>query len=804
LLLGGDFANWYQKFSITHSNHSIPAIIYDEGVHGLYGWGRTVFPQAIAQAATFNPQLLHNIGRAVAAESRSLGINFLLSPVLDLAREPRYGRVEETFGEDTYLCSVLGEAVVRGYQGSSLFTNFTVAAEPKHFTAHGIPEGGHNAGIAHVGRRELYDTYLPVFKAALVSANARGIMSAYQDIDGIPCTANKWVLTDVLRNEWGFDGIALSDGGAIRNLVEVNYMAESPADAITYAINAGLDVDMGSYDGPVFIDAIVRGVSMGLINQSRIDNAVSNILRVKYELGLFDNPYVDLTLAKNVIRSKTHTDLALRCARESIILLHNKNILPLNKNKTLNIAVVGPSADTLRLGDYTGVWDQELPEHSAGAGGVTFLEGLIAAAQNSKSKINYRVGTGILSDDETQLIRKSHLSKGMGLKAEYYNNSQLSGAPVITTTEDQLEWYWDFFAPYSGLNFSEFSARYTGQLNAVFSVDGALGVVTNGGFRLYVDNKLLMDAWSGAKKKINTVPFTFTEGQSYNVVLEFRKFRDGNGFLLFSWDLVGANSFNDAVQVASKSDIAIIVVGDSKMTSGETYDRAELTLAGKQQQLVEAVANTGVPTIVIIMNGRPVIVYDFVDKVDAIINAFYPGEAQGIALTEVLFGDVNPSGRLPISVPKSVGQLPIYYNYKPAARHSYVDLDYQPHYSFGYGLSYTKFDYRNFTYLPQVSIGGSQSVSVEVFNTGDHGGEEVVQLYVRDLVSSVSTPIRQLKRFSKVYISAHSNVKVQFLLPVQELELLNADMRWVVEPGSFNIWVGNSSTTGLVGLFRVV
>lgn len=650
-------SNAAQRYLMEKTRLGIPAILTGEGVHGHLSTGATIFPHAIALASSFDTDLVGQVAAVIAKEARSAGVAQILSPVLDLAREPRWGRVQETYGEDPYLAARMGVAYVKALQGPGPeIDSEHCAAMPKHFAAHGSPESGINLGPVHAGEREIRDTYLPAFEAAVREAGAMAVMPAYHELDGIPCAASKWLLTKILREEWGFEGYTYSDWEAIDMLYTFHKTADSLQEAGRQAIEAGMDVEAPQ---PVcFGRRLLELVQAGIVSVSTIDAAVRRVLRAKFLLGLFENPYCDIDRARAVRNCAEHRALARKAAQESIILLKNDGgLLPLDSNLS-SIAVIGPNADVPRLGDYSGSNDCL----------VTVLDGIRAAASPG-SNVTYARGCGV-------------------------------------------------------------------------------------------------------------------------------------------WEL-DTGGIAEAVEAARNADVAILVLGESDEVCHEGIDQHDLELPGVQMELVKAVCNAGKPVVVVLLNGRPLSIGWIAEHVPAIIEAWYPGEEGGNAIADVLFGKVNPSGKLPVSIPRSVGHVPVFYNHKPSARghyhkpgspgkpgRDYVFSSPTPLYAFGHGLSYTEFAYSDLKISPkQIAPAGEVRVSVKVKNVGRLAGSEVIQLYVNDLVSSVSTPAKALKRFAKITLAPGEEQTVEFTLGPVDLRLLDRHMEWVVEPGEFEVTIGGLSDT---------
>jgi beta-glucosidase len=632
-----ELANAIQRWAISHSRLGIPALFIEEGLHGFDNG--TVYPAPINLAATWDPALAQQTAAGIAAEARATGVHMILAPVLDLARDPRWGRIEEDFGEDPYLTGQMGLAYVRGAQGDSLSTDHNVIAEPKHFAGHGSPEGGTNTSPVHIGERELRSVMLKSFEPAFREGHAMAVMAAYHEIDGVPVTADPLLFETILRDEWGFKGFVLSDLGAIERLYTAHHVAATPKDAVCLANRSGVDMQFYDFPHDVFQQALIDCVKEGSVSSKDFDYSVRSMLRVKFLLGLFDHPYVDPAFNALTHRSADHLAVSLQSARESMTLLKNeRNVLPLSK-LTQHIAVIGPNAAIARYGDY------EREENGKHIGMVQGIRALLPAAS-------------VESND---------------------------GSDIPT-----------------------------------------------------------------------------------------------------------------AVALARNADAVILALGEYQGISGEGFDRSNLDLPGTQQQLMEAVSATGKPVVLVLQNGRPLTIGWAKAHIPAIIEAWYPGEFGGQAIAETLFGDNNPGGKLTITFPRSLGQLPVYYNADPSRVRKYIDDDGKPLFPFGFGLSYTSFTYTHLkAKAPLPSSHDAIEVSVDVTNTGSREGDEVAQLYMRQEVSSVETPERALKGFARLRLEAGETRTVTFRVPQHELEIWNVQKQWVVEPGQYTFWAGGSSTADL-------
>ncbi len=654
--------NALQKYAVEETRLGIPVLFAEECPHGHMAIGATVFPTALSAASTWNEELMLRVGEAIGLEARLQGANIGYGPVLDIAREPRWSRMEETFGEDPVLAGVMGVAMMKGMQGDVQNDGKHLYSTLKHFAAYGVPEAGHNGARTNVGMRQLMSELLPPFRMA-VEAGVGTIMTSYNSIDGVPCTSNKYLLTEVLRNQWGFKGFIYSDLYSIEGITGMR-VAKDDKDAAVQALKAGLDMDLG---GAAF-KKLNQAYAEGLITMEDLDRAVANVLRLKFMMGLFENPYVSPEMAKKLVRSKEHKELARQVAREGTVLLKNDGVLPLSKN-IKHIAVIGPNADMMynQLGDYTA--PQERKEI------VTVLDG-VKRAVSSATKVTY-----------------------------------VKGCAVRDTTKSDIP----------------------AAVAAAKAADAVVLVVGGSSARDF------------KTKYINTGAATVNEGE---------------GELL-------------------------------DMDCGEGFDRSTLTLLGNQEELLVAVAATGKPLVVIYIQGRTMNMNQAAEKANALLTAWYPGEQGGTGIADILFGDYNPAGRLPVSIPRSEGQLPIYYS--QGTQRDYVESKGTPLYAFGYGLSYTKFDYSDLVLKKGEEIETLQTITCTVTNTGDRDGEEVVQLYIGDKVASVSQPPMLLKAFRRVFLKKGESKQITFHLKKNDLAIYDAAMQFVVEPGDFRVMVGAAS-----------
>jgi beta-glucosidase len=667
-----ELTNAIQKFFIENSRLGIPVVFHEECLHGHAAIDATSFCQPIGLGATFNPGLVEKLFTMTALEARVRGTHQALTPVVDVARDPRWGRVEETYGEDPFLVSRMGIAAVCGFQGDATFGGEDgkrrVMATLKHFAAHGQPESGMNCAPCNISTRVLRETFLYPFKEAVQKAKAISVMASYNEIDGVPSHANKWLLRDVLRKEWGFEGFIVSDYYAIWELsqkaeVRGHSVAKDKKEACILALNAGVNVELPEPECYLHLVPLVR---KGVLKERQLDEMVAPTLFWKFQMGLFDDPYVNPEEAEKVVGCDAHREVALEAARETITLLKNEGgLLPLDAGKLKSIAVIGPNANRPLIGGYSSV-----PKHN-----VTLLQG-IQAKVGKKVKVVYSEGCKITQE------------------GSWYLDPVLPGDPE----EDRRQ-------------------------------------------------------------------------------------------------------IAEAVKVAKRADVIVLAIGGNELTSREAWsfvhlgDRPSLDLIGRQEDLVKAMVATGKPVVVFLFNGRPLSIRSVSETVPAILECWYLGQESGRAAADVLFGDVNPGGKLPITIPRSAGHLPAFYNFKPTARRGYLFDDVSPLYPFGFGLSYTTFQIANVR-LSKSRIGsdGATKVTAEVTNTGRREGTEVVQMYIRDLVSSVTRPMKELKGFQKIALAAGETRTVSFDITPEQLAFWDINMKFTVEPGEFEIMVGNSSS----------
>lgn len=764
--------NAIQKHFVEKTRLGIPIIPFDEALHGVVRDGGTAFPQSIALAATWDTVLMGRVANAIATETKQRGIRQILSPVVNIASDVRWGRTEETYGEDPFLASAMGVAFVRAFEQKGIVTT------PKHFVAN-VGDGGRDSYPIHSNERLLEEIYFPPFKACIEAGGSRSIMTAYNSVDGVAASSNHWLLLEKLKKQWNFTGFVISDANAVGGELVLHNTAKDYAQSGLHAVNGGLDVIFQTEykHHQLFIQPFLDGS----IDSDRINDAVTRVLRAKFELGLFENPYVDTAITAD----DTHKNIAKAAALESFVLLKNKNnVLPFSKN-IRTIAVIGADATEARLGGYSGEGNNK----------VSILDGLKQRAGNSV-KVLYSPGCG-RSNADYVVIPSDCLRAGntAGLLAEYFNNVTLSGEPVITRFDQKIDCRWTLFGPAAGMDADFYAVRWSGKLTSPVTGRYKIGIEGNDGFRLYLNNKLIVDHWQKISYHTVLADCTLEKGRQYDLKVEFYEPK-GNATVKLVWTVGADNGWkkkiNDAVATAKHADVAVVAAG---ITEGEFQDRALLSLPGHQEELIHAVAATGKPVVVLLVGGSAVTMHNWMDRVQAIGAVWYPGEAGGHAIADVLFGAYNPAGRLPLTFPLHEGQLPLVYNHKPTGRgDDYNNLSGLPLFPFGYGLSYTHFEYSDIR-LSKNNIRQDETTTVTctVKNNGAKDGDEVVQLYLRDMLSSVSRPVMELKGFQRIPLKAGEAKTISFAITPAMRSFLDKDLNLTAEPGVFKVMIGASS-----------
>lgn len=771
--------NTIQRYFAEQTRLGIPIIPFDEALHGLVREGATVFPQSIGLAASWNTRLMEQVSGAIAKETSVRGIRQVLSPVINIASDVRWGRTEETYGEDPFLSAKMGTAFIRSFEQKNIITT------PKHFIAN-VGDGGRDSYPIFFNDRLLQEIHYPPFIDAIKKGGARSVMTAYNAVNGSPATAHKQLLTETLKKQWGFSGFVISDASAVGGANVLHYTAKDYADASKQSISNGLDVIFQTQTEhyklfiPPFLD--------GRIPQERIDDAVARVLTAKFELGLFEQPYVDEQLATDTSYKIIHKQLAKKAALESIVLLQNKkNILPLSKS-IRSIALIGTDATEARLGGYSGEGNEK----------VNIFQGLQSLLP--RTKIRYSPGVprhtkqyAIVPD--YVLSHTDGTKKINGLKGSYYKSIDFSDAPVLQRSDKTINFHWTLYGPDERLPNDFYSVRWTGTLRAPATGSFNVGLEGNDGFRLYFNEQLIIDQWEKQSYHVSLAPVQLQKDKDYAVRIEFKE-TSGNAHIQLKWDYGVKDDHNtairEAVTVAKETDAVIIVAG---IEEGEFRDRASLQLPGLQEKLIQELAKTGKKIIVVLIGGSAVTMTNWIDQVDAVVEAWYPGEQGGHAIAEVLMGGYNPSGKLPVTFPLSEAQLPLVYNHSPTGRgDDYNNLSGLPLFPFGFGLSYTSFHFSDLAIeKPVLKKADSTWISCTITNTGARDGDEVVQLYIRDLLSSVSQPVMQLKGFDRIHLKAGESRKVSFKILPEHLSLFDAGMNKVIEPGVFRLMIGSSS-----------
>lgn len=767
--------NTTQRYLVEKTRLGIPMIPFDEALHGLVRNNATSFPQAIAMAATWDTVLINQAAGHIAEECKIRGIRQILSPVINLATDVRWGRTEETYGEDPFLTTQIGLAFIRAFESRGIITT------PKHFVAN-VGDGGRDSYPIHLSERFLEETHFVPFKHIISQGKARSIMTAYNSLNGTACSSNKWLLTDKLKDEWKFNGFVISDANAVGGELVLHKTAKDYAESGAHAINAGMDVifqtDISHAD--LFYPAFTNG----LVDHKRLDDAVSRVLRAKFELGLFEQPYVSENINEEMLQFNGE-ELSKKVADESIVLLKNeRHTLPLS-TYTRTIALFGTDAAEARLGGYSGPGYQK----------TTILEGLKEYVGKS-GNILYSEGAK-RTNDSYEVIESGYLSADgkPGLKASYFDNPELSENPVFEQQDGQIDFHWTLYSPHEKLKSDHYSVRWIGELTAPESGEFQIGLEGNDGFRLYLEDKMVIDRWNKQSYHQDLISYPFKKGKKYAVRVEFRE-TQGEGKIKLLWNATVKTDWkkeiDKSIRLAKKADAAIVVAG---ITEGEFLDRASLKLPGHQEELIQALNKTGTPVIVLIVGGSAVTMENWINETEAVAMLWYPGQQGGKAITDFLFGEINPSGKLPITFPLNEAQLPLVYNHQPTGRgNDYNNLSGQPLFPFGFGLSYTQFKYSELLLdRPSISRNEQTTVRFKLKNTGSYEGDEIVQLYIKDILSSVTRPVQELKGFQRIHLKAGEEKEVVFEITPELLEQLDPDLNPIVESGDFRIMIGSSS-----------
>ncbi|MFC1543429.1 glycoside hydrolase family 3 C-terminal domain-containing protein [Candidatus Neomarinimicrobiota bacterium] len=797
---------------------------WNEALHGVARAGRaTVFPQAIGLAATWDTELMYRVATAISDEARAKhhefarqgkrgiyqGLTFW-SPNINIFRDPRWGRGMETYGEDPYLTGRMGVQFVKGLQGDDS-RYLKVIATPKHYAVHSGPEPDRHSFDAVIDERDLRETYLPHFKVCIEEAGAFSVMCAYNRYMGEACCGSSELLTRVLRDEWGFEGYVVSDCGAISDIYRYHGIVETSPEAAALAVRSGCDLNCGRQYA-----ALVRAVQDGLISEEEIDVSVKRLFDARIRLGMFDPPemvpYADIPYSVN--DSRKHQRLALETARKSIVLLKNEDkLLPLRKDYS-TIAVIGPNADDVEvlLGNYNG--NPSDP--------VSPLRG-IQEKVSSKTEVLYAQGCSLAENlpsfaviPSMALFTDDGGRRRSGLKGEYFDNRDFTGEPVFTRIDKQIDFNWWEGAPREKFDDDNFGVRWTGELIPPVTGTYALGANGFTGFRITLEDSLLVRFRGSHEPRTTYENVELEAGRSYRIEVEFTEIQ-GDAHMRLLWSVPGRDLAAEAEQAAEQADAIIMVMGLSPRLEGEQMrvqvegfqggDRLTLKLPRIQEELIERITRLDRPVVLVLLNGSAVAVNWADQHVSAIVEAWYPGQAAGTAIADVLFGDYNPAGRLPVTFYRSIDQLPPFEDYNMKGR-TYRYFEGRPLYPFGYGLSYTRFEYSNLQIPETVRQSQEVTVEVDVENIGDVAGEDVVQLYVTDLETSVPVPIRSLQAFRRISLKPGQKKSVEFILVPEQLSLIDKDYQRAVEPGTFEVSAGgkqpgftgsaDAETTGVV------
>ena len=786
-LLSAEEGNQLQRYAVEQTRLGIPFLFNSEGVHGASQPNATIFPQQIGMASSFEPGLARKMGHAIAAESRASGTHEVWSPVMDLMRDPRFGRTEEAYGEDTFLASQFAREGVLGMQGDDLSAPDAVASELKHYAAYGSPVAGLNCAPCAMSRHEVFTDSLPVFEAAIKEAGAMNVMCSYTCVGHVPVSMDHELLTEVLRDQWGMRGFVRADMTAASRLYDWFYVADTEEDAIKMAMEAGLDMELHDFPHEVWQNGIRNLVESGRMDRKVVEQAARRVLRTKMLLGLFENPYTDENAAEKVVHCAEHQELAEHIARKTFVLLKNKDhMLPLRKDLQ-TVAVIGPSAEKAMFGDYC--------HHQNN--GVSFLDAL--REKYPEMNILHEPGCSFMGNVvlgfPSDMLRDEQGQPG--LTGRYYNSPSPGGEPILVRTDKRIDFNWTIFNPDGSLFPVDFGAEgfsvvWTGTLESPDSFDGFIGFGGEDSVRIYADGKLVLDCWGENRFNDRLVPFTYEAGKKYAVRIEFTNDQQGND-VRFGYRR-SMEDFTAAVEAARKAQVAILCVGDNGQTSGENFDRVSLDLPGNQLDLVKAVYETGTPVVLLLQSGRPVSCTWEQKHLPAILQCWFPGEKGGYAMVDTLFGDNNPSGRLPITFPRHVGQVPCHYTRRPGGGRRYIDMGWTPLYPFGYGLSYTNFEFRGLKLSDEIiAPGESVTATVTVANVGDRAGVAVPQLYLRDWVSSTVKPLRYLCGFTRVELEPGEEKTVEITIGPKSMRTLDPNFVWSVEPGKFTVYLGENA-----------
>jgi len=779
---------------LTNATDAIPRLgvsqynYWSEALHGILASGATSFPQAVAMGASWDPDLVQQVGSAISDEARAYnvasgkGLTYW-SPTINIARDPRWGRNEESYSEDPYLLSRMGVAFVKGMQGDDPFYLKTVST-PKHFIANNEEDRRHT-GSSDVDMRSLYEYYLPAYRQAVVAGQAYSIMGAYNELNQVPCNANPFLLTDLLRRNWGFAGYVVTDCGAINDMINGHHFFETGAEAVARSVRAGCDMSCGQE----YREYLQEALDLGLLEEKDLDRALERVLSARFKLGDFDPPEAVpyATISKDELDCQEHRDLAYEAAQKSIVLLKNNGILPINNDKIKSIAVIGPNAAEAQLGNYSGfpnVW-------------ISPLDGIIAKAAALDIKVEHTkgcdIGGGLLRPIEPQYFAKVAGTNKTGMKGEYFDNMNLLGEPVVTRIDLVVDFSYGTKSPAPGVPADQFSVRWTGKIippKAIYHI----GTSCDDGSRLYLDGKLLINDWTEHGEKPIRADAELKPGKEYNVVFEY--FDNSLGACArLTWDLA-QKDFSKAKEVAARNDAVILVLGISPGLAREELDRIEIELPQVQRDLIAEVASVNPNIIIVLVNGGPIAMAGTENQAEAIVEAWYDGEFGGKAIADVLFGDVNPGGKLPETFYATTQQLPPMWDYDLINHpRTYMYFEQPVLYPFGHGLSYTQFEYDNLKLdSDKIKKDGEIELQFSIRNGGELKGDEVAQVYVHCTDANIKVPINQLKRFQRIALEPGESKTLTFKISASELSFYDTEINdFKTEPGRWEIQVGSSS-----------
>jgi beta-glucosidase len=779
---------------LTNLSDSIPRLnlpqynYWSEALHGVIDQGTTSFPQSVALGSTWDPDLVYRVATAISDEARvknateGKGLSYW-SPDVNIARDPRWGRNEESYSEDPYLLSRMGIAFVKGMQGDHPYYLKTIAT-PKHFIANN-EEIRRHSGSSDVDMRCLWEYYMQGFESTVVEGKAFSVMGAYNELNHVPCCGNYYLLTDVLRRKWGFEGYVVSDCGAIHDMVSGHHFFETGAQAAARGILAGCDLNCGDY----YRYYLQEALDLGLIGEKDIDNALTRVLSARFRLGEFDPPEMVpyKAIPEERMDCREHRDLALEAAHKAIVLLKNDGILPLDRNKIKSIAVIGPNAEECQLGTYSG-WPNIR---------ISLLDGIKNKVSDQGIKVIYtqgcEIGGGFMKPIESKYFAPVEGSGKTGMTGEYFDNMYLAGEPVLTRIDSIINFSWGW-SPAPGVPENQFSVRWTGKIIPPETRIYSLGTRTDDGARLYLNDRLLFQDWTEHGERPNSTEVKLNAGKEYKIV--FEHFDNGMGATArLTWD-IGEKDFDEAKKVAGESDVVILALGTNPGLSSEELDRTDISLPEIQRDLIREIAQVNPNIIIVLINGGPLALAGAENNASAIVEAWYTGQSNGTAIADVLFGDVNPGGKLPETFYSSNDQLPPFADYDIINNaRTYMYFDKPVLYPFGYGLSYTTFEYSQLILSSEkIKRDGELAIQFNIQNTGNYKGDEVVQVYIRDMEASVKVPVRKLKRFQRITLEPQESKTVTFNLSASELSFYDIESNdFIVEPGEFEIQIGSSS-----------